>query len=77
MGRTSSRARAAGRHPVPLTLPGQGDGDADATYDGQVAAVVAAVDAADGPALVVWAAPCLRARLAAADARPEKVARWR
>jgi len=42
-----------GHRPVAVTLPGQGDGDTTATYADQVAAVTAAVDAADGPALVV------------------------
>jgi pimeloyl-ACP methyl ester carboxylesterase len=64
-----------GHRPVPLTLPGQGDGDAAATYDDQVAAVVAAVDAADGPVVVVGhSAACVLAWVAA-DARPDKVAR--
>ena len=64
-----------GHRPVALTLPGQGDGNADATYDDQVAAVVAAVDAADGPALVVGHSAACALAWAAADARPEKVAR--
>ena len=42
-----------GHRPEALTLPGQGDDNTTATYADQVAAVVAAVDAADGPALVV------------------------
>ncbi len=37
-----------GHRPVAVTLPGQGDGDTTATYADQVAAVTAAVDAADG-----------------------------
>jgi pimeloyl-ACP methyl ester carboxylesterase len=66
---------ALGHRPVPLTLPGQGDGSASATLDDQVAAIVAAVDSASGPALVVGhSAACTLAWLAA-DARPEKVAR--
>ncbi|MFJ6855629.1 alpha/beta fold hydrolase [Streptomyces sp. NPDC091271] len=44
---------ALGHHPVPLTLPGQGDGTASATLDDQSQAVVAAVDAAPGTPLVV------------------------
>jgi pimeloyl-ACP methyl ester carboxylesterase len=64
-----------GHHPVPLTLPGQGDGSASATLDDQVAAVVAAVDAASGKPLVVGhSAACTLAWLAA-DARPDKVAK--
>jgi pimeloyl-ACP methyl ester carboxylesterase len=66
---------ALGHRPVPLTLPGQGDGSASATLDDQVAAVLAAVDAAPGKPLVVGhSAACTLAWLAA-DARPEKVAR--
>jgi pimeloyl-ACP methyl ester carboxylesterase len=65
---------ALGHRPVPLTLPGQGDGSTSATLDDQVAAVLAAVDSASGPAMVVGhSAACTLAWLAA-DARPEKVA---
>ncbi|TQM78835.1 pimeloyl-ACP methyl ester carboxylesterase [Saccharothrix saharensis] len=65
---------ALGHRPVPLTLPGQGDGDASATLDDQVAAVLAAVDAAPGEVLVVGhSAACTLAWLAA-DARPDRVA---
>ena len=64
-----------GHHAVPLTLPGQGDGSASATLDDQVAAVLAAVDAAPGTPMVVGhSAACTLAWLAA-DARPEKVAK--
>jgi pimeloyl-ACP methyl ester carboxylesterase len=66
---------ARGCRPVPLTLPGQGDGSTAATLDDQVAAVLAAVDAASGPAMVVGhSAACTLAWLAA-DARPERVAK--
>ena len=70
---------ALGHRPVPLTLPGQssgsqGDGSASATLDDQVAAVLAAVDAASGKPLVVGhSAACTLAWLAA-DARPDRVA---
>ncbi len=65
---------ALGHRPVPLTLPGQGDGSAAATLDDQVAAVLAAVDAASEKSMVVGhSAACTLAWLAA-DARPEKVA---
>ncbi len=64
-----------GHRPVALTLPGQGDGDTTATYADQVAAVTAAVDAADGPALVVGHSAACALAWVAADARPEKVAR--
>jgi pimeloyl-ACP methyl ester carboxylesterase len=64
---------ALGHRPVPLTLPGQGDGDTSATLDDQVAAVLAAVDAASGDPMVVGhSAACTLAWLAA-DARPERV----
>jgi len=67
--------RALGHRPVPLTLPGQGDGSASATLDDQVAAVLAAVDAAPGRLMVVGhSAACTLAWLAA-DARPERVAK--
>jgi pimeloyl-ACP methyl ester carboxylesterase len=62
-----------GHRPVPLTLPGQGDGSASATLEDQVAAVLAAVDAASGKPMVVGhSAACTLAWLAA-DARPEQV----
>jgi pimeloyl-ACP methyl ester carboxylesterase len=64
-----------GHRPVPLTLPGQGDGATAATYDDQVAAVVAAVDdAGPGTVVVGHSAACTLA-WAAADARPDDVAR--
>src|SRR3954451_8587495 len=63
-----------GHRPVPVDLPGQGDGATSATLDEQVAAVLAAVDAADGPPLVVGhSAACSLAWLAA-DARPDRLA---
>jgi pimeloyl-ACP methyl ester carboxylesterase len=65
---------ALGHRPVALTLPGQGNGNVDATYADQVAAVVDAVDAADGPALVVGHSAACALAWAAVDARPEKVA---
>lgn len=64
-----------GHRPVPLTLPGQGDGSPSASYDDQVAAVVAAVDAASGPLFVVGHSAACTLAWAAADARPEKVAK--
>jgi pimeloyl-ACP methyl ester carboxylesterase len=63
-----------GHRAVPVALPGQGDGSTSATLDDQRAAVLAAVDAADGSPLVVGhSAACTLAWLAA-DARPEGVA---
>ena len=68
------RLQELGHRPHPVTLPGQGDGSTTATLDDQVAAVLAAVDACDGPAVVVGhSAACTLAWLAA-DARPERVA---
>jgi pimeloyl-ACP methyl ester carboxylesterase len=64
-----------GHRPVPLTLPGQGDGSPSATLDDQVAAVVAAVDAASGRAVVVGHSAAATLAWLAADARPEKVAK--
>ncbi|MDQ2588285.1 alpha/beta fold hydrolase [Saccharothrix yanglingensis] len=65
---------ALGHRPVPVDLPGQGDGSGSATLDDQVAAVLAAVDAASGKCLVVGhSAACSLAWLAA-DARPRRVA---
>jgi pimeloyl-ACP methyl ester carboxylesterase len=65
---------ALGHRPTPLTLPGQGDGATSATLDDQVAAVLAAVDAASGKPMVVGhSAACTLAWLAA-DARPDTVA---
>jgi len=64
-----------GHRPVPLTLPGQGDGSTSATLDDQLAAVLAAVDAATDRLMVVGhSAACTLAWLAA-DRRPEKVAK--
>ena len=74
-GRVASALEPLGHRPVPLTLPGQGDGSASATLDDQVAAVLAAVDAAsDKPMVVGHSAACTLAWLAA-DARPDKVAK--
>ncbi|MFJ7070389.1 alpha/beta fold hydrolase [Streptomyces sp. NPDC101115] len=65
---------ARGHRPVPLTLPGAGDGAASASLDDQVAAVLAAVDAAPGKPLVVGHSAATSLAWIAADARPEKVA---
>ncbi|MFD7061437.1 alpha/beta fold hydrolase [Streptomyces sp. NPDC059906] len=71
----ASALESLGHRPVPLTLPGQGDGAGTATLDDQVAAVLAAVDAAPGRPLVVGhSAACALAWLAA-DRRPERVAK--
>lgn len=71
----ASALESLGHRPVPVTLPGQGDGSVSATLDDQVAAVLAAVDAAPGKPMVVGhSAACTLAWLAA-DARPERVGR--
>jgi pimeloyl-ACP methyl ester carboxylesterase len=59
--------RELGHRPIPVTLQGQ-------TLDEQVAAVVAAVDAAPGRPLVVGHSAASTLAWLAADARPEKVA---
>ncbi|MFF3176501.1 alpha/beta fold hydrolase [Streptomyces sp. NPDC057900] len=64
-----------GHRPVPLTLPGQGDGADSATLDDQLAAVLAAVDAAPGKPLVVGHSAASTLAWMAGDARPEKVAK--
>ncbi|WP_152361498.1 alpha/beta fold hydrolase [Microlunatus speluncae] len=63
-----------GHRPVALTLPGQGDGASTATLDDQLAAVLAAVDAADRPLVVGHSAASALAWLVA-DRRPDGVAR--
>ena len=65
---------ALGHTAVPVTLPGQGDGSVGATLEDQVAAVVAAVDAAPGPVVVVGHSAACSLAWAAADARPDAVA---
>ncbi|MGW2458361.1 alpha/beta fold hydrolase [Streptomyces sp. NPDC001761] len=73
-GRVARVLESLGHRPVPLTLPGQGDGSASATLEDQVAAVLAAVDAAPGrPMVVGHSAACTLAWLAA-DRRPEQLA---
>jgi pimeloyl-ACP methyl ester carboxylesterase len=72
-GDVAAQLEARGHRAVPITLPGQGDGNASATLADQVAAVVAAVDAAAGrPMVVGHSAACSLAWLAA-DARPGKI----
>lgn len=64
-----------GHRPVPITLPGQGDGSTSATYEDQVAAVLAAVDAAADKPLVVGHSAAVTLAWKAAEARPGKVAK--
>ncbi len=73
--KVAAQLEARGHRAVPVTLPGQGDGNASATLADQVAAVIAAVDAAAGrPMVVGHSAACSLAWLAA-DARPGKVSK--
>jgi pimeloyl-ACP methyl ester carboxylesterase len=65
---------ALGHRAVPVTLPGQGGGPDAATLEDQVAAVVAAVDAASGKPLVVGHSAASNLAWLAADARPDKLA---
>lgn len=67
--------RQAGHRPVPLTLPGQGDGRADAVLDDQLAAVLAAVDAAETPVVLVGHSAACSLVWLAADRRVDRVAR--
>lgn len=62
-----------GHRGIPVTLPGQGDGATAATYDDQVAAVLAAVDAAEGRPLVVGHSAACTLAWVAADRRPDDV----
>ncbi|NYT96827.1 alpha/beta fold hydrolase [Salinispora sp. H7-4] len=64
----------AGRHAVPVTLPGQGDGNSSATLADQLAAVLAVVDSGPGRSVVVGHSAACTLAWMAADARPERVA---
>lgn len=66
--------RDLGHHPVPVALPGQGDGNRSATLDDQLDAVLAAVDAAAAPAMVVGHSAAGSLAWLAADRRPDGVA---
>lgn len=69
-----SHLRDRGHHATPVRLPGQGAPPANATLEDQHAAVLAAIDAAGAPTLVVGhSAGCTLAWMAA-DARPDVVA---
>lgn len=74
----AARLVAAGHTVRALTLPGMESKNADrsgVTLEDHVAAVVDAVDAAVGAALVVGHSAAAALAFCAADARPEKVAR--
>lgn len=73
-GRVVPELEALGHRARPVALPGQGDHNLEATLADQVAAVVAAVDAAERPVVAGHSAASGLAWLAA-DARPEEVAR--
>ncbi len=76
-GAWDDTVRALGEHGhrgVPVRLPGQGDGAASATLADQEAAVLAAVDAADGRPLVVGHSAASSLAWVAADRRPDRVA---
>ena len=63
-----------GHRAVPVPLPGQGDGDTAATLADQEAAVLAAVDGADGRPLVVGHSAGAGLAWLAADRRPDAIA---
>ncbi len=65
----------AGHRPVALTLPGQGDGRSEALLDEQVSAVVAAVDAAAGPVVLVGHSAAASLVWEAADRRIDRAGR--
>lgn len=72
------RLEAAGHKAVALTLPGMESRNADRsgiTREDYVAAIVAAIDAADGPVVLVGHSIGASWAHAAVDARPESVAR--
>jgi pimeloyl-ACP methyl ester carboxylesterase len=67
--------RDLGHQAVPVWLPGQGVPPDAATLDDQLAAVLAAIDAAAGNVVVVGHSAACTLAWMAADARPGKVAR--
>lgn len=69
------RLRELGDEPVAVPLPGQGAPPDTATLEDQHNAVLAAVDAAAGPVMVVGHSAASTLAWMAADARPDKVAR--
>lgn len=71
----AARLRARSHQAVPVWLPGQGVPPVTATLADQHAAVLAAVDAAAGSAVVVGHSAACTLAWMAADARPDKVAR--
>jgi pimeloyl-ACP methyl ester carboxylesterase len=65
----------AGFRAVAVTLPGQGDGNSRAALADQVAAVVTAIDAADGPVVLVGHSAASSLAWQAADRRVDRVRR--
>lgn len=77
-GRVVPALERAGHRTHPLTLPGMESVDADrsaVSADEIVAAVVAAIDAAEGQVLLVGHSAGCAIATAAVDARPDRVAR--
>jgi pimeloyl-ACP methyl ester carboxylesterase len=72
-GDVAAELRSLGHNPTPIALPGQGDGATDATLADQVAAVLAAVDVAPEPPVVVGHSAASTLAWLAADARPDRV----
>lgn len=66
--------RRGGHRAIPVSLPGVDDDPSDASLEDQIAAVVAAVDAAEQPLVVGHSAACTLAWIAA-DRRPDAVAK--
>jgi len=64
-----------GHRAVAVSLPGQGDGNKSATLADQVAAVIAAVDAAESRPMVVGHSAASGLAWLAADARADKVSK--
>ena len=71
---TAAALQQAGHRVDALTLPGQGDGNTHATYDDQVAAVLAAVDRSESKPYVVGHSAASALAWVAADARPDRLA---
>ncbi len=69
----TGRLAGLGHRATALTLPGQGDGDPSATLNDQLSAVLAAVDAAPGGAVVVGHSAAASLAWMAADRRPNTV----
>jgi len=72
--KTATALQQAGHRVDALTLPGQGDGSTHATYDDQVAAVLAAVDRSESKPYVVGHSAASALAWVAADARPDRLA---